>query len=127
MTASGTIAALATRLLCVFALVLVSFAHRAPAANAGDLPDLSAYTLPDGTVLSICIGGRSGDDGDQDTSGACEFCRIAGAVALPAAPADFERCGVWGHVLPPLPRELRVAGAAYPPAAPPRGPPHAFI
>ena len=74
-----------TRIMCVFALLLVSFAHRVAAPPPQADIDLSAYTLPDGTVPVICHSPSGTDDGGGSTvlSGDCEYCRLAGAAILP--------------------------------------------
>ncbi len=80
-----------TRLLCVFALLLVGFSHTVPAVSSKSTVDLSAYALPDGTLPVICHTPSGTDDGSSDPgfSGNCEFCRLGSAVIL-ATPQEFQ-------------------------------------
>jgi hypothetical protein len=76
------------RISCAFALVLVGFAHQAPAfANGAFIPDeLSEYVLPDGTAPVICTIGKaqpSHHNGKLHAHG-CEACRISASIVLPA-------------------------------------------
>ncbi len=103
--ALGTI----TRMLCVFALLFVSFAHRVPAASpqAASLQtdvDLSAYALPDGTLPVICHSPSQSDDGgDIIFFSDCEFCRLAGAATLPTSDHVWSRpCVSAGFPAPAL-------------------------
>ena len=113
-----------TRFLCVFALLLVSFAHRVPAAAPQPDVDLSAYALPDGTLPVICQSPSGRDDGSGSVIffSDCEFCRLAGAAILPSpahasapagASASIPTCTVRDPAVFPVHR----AGA------PTRGPP----
>ena len=79
--ALGTI----TRLLCVFALLFVGFAHRIHAASPQPDVDLSAYALPDGTLPVICHSPSGTDNGSGKAIflSDCEFCRLASAAILP--------------------------------------------
>jgi hypothetical protein len=107
------------RITCALALLLVAFAHR-PMAFAAVSFDVSAYTLPDGTIPDLCIPGNAGT-GEVHPTG-CEFCRLAGAVILPEPSPEFWRVLAAGERIAPLASAL-----AIPPLAaflhPVRGPP----
>lgn len=115
------------RLLVVVALALTAFAHRAAPDNAPPATDFLAYVLPDGTLPVLCLtetGDEDSKGGHHQGSAACEFCRIAGSIAvavppaLSGAPIDAAR--------PDTSRTLTTfigAEPAFWPAAPPQGPP----
>lgn len=90
MARSGNMAATWLRILCVFALVMLSFAHRPPQAIAAQPTpvELASLTLPDGTVPVIC---SSDEDGKAKPhahlSTPCEACRLSAAVLL-SEPAE---------------------------------------
>ena len=118
-------AAVMVRMLCVIALVCLSFAHRPALAAPLSPAELAAMTLPDGTIADICF-----SDGvvHGKTKGAfgrnCEACRIGAGLLLPR-PAD-----VAGHLIAfakvgdrPL-IEAAVHGHRFQPGAPPTAPPH---
>lgn len=113
--------------MVVVALALTAFAHRAAPAGAPPAADFLAYVLPDGTLPVLCLTETSDEDGRGDHhkgAAACEFCRIAGSIAvvlppaLSGAPIDAAR-----------PDNIRTLVAfvggdpAFWPAAPPQGPP----
>lgn len=109
------------RLACVFALVMVGFAHKPVPAYPAD-PRLPAYELPDGTYASLCI-----DDHGTKPHGAkdygCEACRLAGATLVPAPPSlDGIKIAFSGEVKV-FERRQRLARALYPPSSGPRAPP----
>ena len=71
------------RAAIVVSLLLVSFAHKPVALSAWQPFDLSAYELPDGSLPVICFGtGNGAPGGKAGRAEACEFCRIAGSIAL---------------------------------------------
>ena len=74
-----------TRMLCVFALLFVGFAHSLPAPSPQPDVDLSAYALPDGTLPVICHSPAGTEDGSGNAIffGDCEFCRLTSAAILP--------------------------------------------
>ncbi|MBB4576556.1 hypothetical protein [Rhizobium lentis] len=82
----------AVRTLCAVALLFVGFAHQVPALSAdAGVPNLTEYTLPDGTVPTLCV--RITDEaGKQHDTAAhfrgCEACRITASVLLPT-PTDL--------------------------------------
>ena len=96
-----------TRMLCVFALLFASFAHRVPAASSPATSpqtsvDLSAYALPDGTLPVICHSpSRTDDGGGTVFFSDCEFCRLAGAAILPVSDHAWSRpCAAAGFPAP---------------------------
>ncbi len=107
------------RITCALALLLVAFAHR-PVAFAAVPFDVSAYTLPDGTIPDLCVPGNSGS-GEVHPTG-CEFCRLAVAIILPEPSPEFWRVLAAGERIAPL-----ASAPAIPPLAaflhPVRGPP----
>lgn len=125
MTAIRRPAPLALRLLCVLALVMAAFAHR-PAAASADAPAPAAVQmLPGGAVAVICFG-ADGNGGGHRFVKACDFCLIAGAAGLPDAPCGIPAAPGAAADLP-TPPASGVRLSAFPPAAPPRGPPLASI
>lgn len=109
----------------MLALVMAAFAHRAPAASADAPAPAAVHVLPGGAIAVICFG-AGGDGGGHRLVKACDFCLIAGAAGLPDAP-----CGIAAApravVDIPSPKAIGVTLSAFPPAAPPRGPPLASI
>lgn len=77
------------RLVCALALLFVGFAHQPVAVSGLSPAEVALYTLPDGTLPDLCIGGDA--DGHHQQKHAakqdCEACRISAAVLLPQ-PAD---------------------------------------
>ncbi len=76
------------RISCAVALVLVGFAHQAPAFADGAFitDELSEYVLPDGTAPIICTvdtAQSTHHDSKIHTHG-CEACRISASTVLPA-------------------------------------------
>lgn len=102
--------------------MLAAFAHQPVAATVGDT-SVSQYTLPDGTVLSLCLYTPAGDNAALKTP--CEFCRIADV-------AFFSPPGATGFAIV-LPTETRAPAImarhllleVFEPATPLRGPPKA--
>lgn len=123
MARPATSWALMLRILCAVALLSVGLAHE-PVSAAPTLVDLAAYTLPDGTIPDICIDDMvDGKEKIHRPDGACEACRIGGAMLLPL-PAMSDG-------LPALVREAAARPRAGPvlsarherPGAAPRAPP----
>lgn len=80
------------RILCAFALFAIGFAHRVPAIETGVSPaEISAYTLPDGSLPDFChtvYHEEGGSHPDRHAlSPVCEVCRIVAGIMLPQ-PAD---------------------------------------
>jgi hypothetical protein len=110
------------RAVCALSLILVAFAHR-PALAYDAAAAAAAVVFPDGSVAANCLTGQDGDGNGSAGSGACEFCRIAGAIASPAPPDVFESCAVPVRAFFPLPDDDEVIREAFSANAPPRGPP----
>jgi hypothetical protein len=119
---------LAIRILSVFALIFVAFAHKPVDLNAPDSYLLAQYQLPDGSYPVLCIGDH-GSDPDQKghdrhfSNNGCEACRIASAFLCPAPAGSTRRRPAHRHG-----RRHRAAAAVlrhstYPPSAPPQAPP----
>ena len=108
------------RICCACAIILAALAHQ-PVALAEGGTKVSQYTLPDGTVLSLCLYTPAGDE--QTASPPCEFCRIAHGSNVTPPCATCSECTrhieVQTHriVAVDLPR------AIFQPATPLRGPP----
>ncbi|WJH41689.1 hypothetical protein N7E02_15485 [Aliirhizobium terrae] len=88
------------RLICALALIMIGFAHKPPASNhpVFNLAELAAYTLPDGTIPTLCITVTDDDHTDHHQhdghlAKGCEACRIAAAAALPS-PSDHAHAGI---------------------------------
>lgn len=108
------------RICCACAIVLAAFAHQ-PVALADGSTSVSQYTLPDGTVLSLCL--YSPADDEQTASPSCEFCRIAqGADVTPPCVGDLGIVEA-AEKQPARPVALHPRSAIFQPATPLRGPP----
>jgi len=121
MTNLGKTSSLALRLFCAMLLVVLGFAHRPLAAT---VPlDVSAYSLPDGSLPTICIPGDIDDKNGKAAGQHCDACRITSAAALPSPSCDS------AAIAPPVERVAfaftpeRFHRLNFPPNAPPRGPP----
>jgi hypothetical protein len=122
MRLSRTQSSIMLRIACALLLVVLGFSHRPMSASAAEAAELALYTLPDGTIASLCLVDQDGKPIKHVDRG-CEACRLASGIALPDAPtahADIVR------------RETAVAYVFaaerfhrlnFPPNAPPRGPP----
>jgi len=113
--------------LCICALVLTAFAHRAPAFAETQLVQTAAYVLPDGSRPTLCVTVADEVGGSHPVSHqyqSCEFCRIAGSVALPlpsgiAEPAQQPD----GSESRTMPVTAILVADGFRPGAPPHGPP----
>ncbi len=115
------------RICCALAIILAAFAHQPVIADENSTAasqsqyKTSQYTLPDGTVLSLCL--YTPADGEHRADPPCEFCRIAhGAnIAPPCAQCRAVKLPAKGQrqqiVASDLPQEI------FHPATPLRGPP----
>jgi len=84
--------------VCTLSVAFVFLAHQ-PAPPSSVSPDLSAYTLPDGSTPYICLAGDHSAPDDPAPSLHCEFCRLVSATALPEPVADIVlEAGAWLHV-----------------------------
>lgn len=115
----------AMRMFCALAVLLLGFAHQAPAAAAALTPaERAAFSLPDGSLPDLCMPGTPDDGSGKKISHShfCGACRVFWDL-LPA-PADAAHTIVrkTGAVLPPS-QPVASARAHLPPNASPRGPP----
>ena len=126
MRLKRTYASLPLRVLCVLALVIAAFAHRPAIGSVADTSDLVAYTFPDGTLPVLC-GGAADNPGKHAGGTSCEFCRIAGAVLMPAPPEDYAYCPSLAALEAVIVHDEPTRRRLFPPSAPPRGPPAEFV
>ncbi|MCI5078227.1 hypothetical protein [Oricola sp.] len=110
------------RAFCVLSLILAAFSHRPALARDTDAA-AQAFVFPDGSVATNCLTGGGDDGGHGGAPESCEFCRIAGSVAVPAPPAEFEYCTALARDWLPLPTRRPHARQALRVVAAPRGPP----
>jgi hypothetical protein len=79
------------RVLSALALLFLSFAHQ-PVFARQFAPAMAAnYVLPDGTIADICFGLDGVDDHKsphEALAPVCDYCRLAGSIALPTSPSD---------------------------------------
>ncbi len=112
-------------LVVLYALsaTVMGFAHHHAFANANAKPDMSAYTLPDGTVPVICFG--LGDGSDKAPPGKLTFCdaclAMAGANVPPPCPTVLAVDFGPGVVLMPVEQAAALARLIASPTS--RGPP----
>ncbi|MHC5231491.1 hypothetical protein [Brucella sp. LJL56] len=119
---------LAIRILSVFALMFVAFAHKPVDLNALDSYQLAQYKLPDGTYPVLCIGDHSSDPSQKDhdkhlSNTSCEACRISSAFLCPApagSSSAVPHIAMADGIVPPQPI---LRHSTYPPSAPPQAPP----
>ena len=116
----------ALRILCAVALLCVGFAHKPPVIGSATPPGIPAseiaqYTLPDGTVPTLCLP-TSGDDSHDHGSG-CEACRLTASIMLPPPPVTAgERIAMPIDAFVPV-RDEAFHRQLFPPNAAPRAPP----
>jgi hypothetical protein len=119
---------IALRIICVVALVSLSFAHRPVAlasttADTGLPTDISAFLLPDGTLPILCFSSDRNSEKGNAGSGSCEACRLSATTDIPQSPAIGERLVSPVLVTQNTPKAIVLQQASFPPAAPPRAPP----
>ncbi|WP_457580946.1 hypothetical protein [Ensifer canadensis] len=114
------------RMFCALAVLLLGFAHQAPAAATTlSATERAQFALPDGSLPDLCLPGAGDDDGGSNSlshSHFCGACRIFwGLLPAPADAADT----IVRKTENVLPRGQPVASARsqLPPNASPRGPP----
>ena len=113
--------------MCICALALTAFAHKAPASAEIVLAQPTAYALPDGSLPILCLTVEDGEGTSHPASHKyqpCEFCRIAGSVALSLPPviAGFQHRPDQSKS-PVMPVSAILVADGFQPAAPPQGPP----
>lgn len=128
MNLRGNKAAVLVRMLCMLALVFLSFAHKPVVAAPLSPAELAAITLPDGTIADLCInGGVDHGKFKQGLGPGCEACRISAAALLPV-PTDIGGRLIAFRIVGDRPLiEAVVTGQRYEPGAPPTAPPHLSI
>lgn len=101
-------------------MALLPLAHRATDLRT---PDLSAYTLPDGSTPVLCTPGKKSDTNTRHRSWVCDACRLTSAPGLVALPSALHTAGPWK--IPKLISAVQVVPTArlWLSAARPRGPP----
>lgn len=110
------------RFACVFALVMIGFAHTPASAYPNDALAF-AYQLPDGTFAPLCQDDHDSSKPHAVKDTGCEACRLAAAILLPA-PADVAHIEVFlSEEVKVFERRQRTGRALYPPNTGPRAPP----
>ncbi|OCP16044.1 hypothetical protein BC361_04805 [Ensifer sp. LC54] len=114
------------RLFCALAVLLLGFAHQAPAAAAAlSATERAQFALPDGSLPDLCLPGAGGDDSSGKPlshSHFCGACRIFWVVLPTPADAAHTIVRKTKMVLPPG-QPIASARSQLPPNASPRGPP----
>jgi hypothetical protein len=123
MRRTATSWAICLRMLCAVALVFIGLSYKPVSAAVSTIPDLAAYTLPDGTMPDLCLNDMV-DGKEKHVAGTgCEACRIGNAMLLPV-PSDLVGVVLPYRFVAALPLVEAVASRAYErPGAPPRAPP----
>lgn len=109
------------RLICVIALVMVGFAHQ-PTAMAAPGNSLPVYTLPDGSVATLCVPGEDAPQ-KQAGRGMCVACCLVNTALLPSPPSIGGLAVLHSTAVKVFVRAHRIAEALYPPSSGPRAPP----
>ncbi len=127
MTAAGSGKTVLLRILCVVALVCLAFVHQPPEPVQAGLADadLSLYTLPDGTVPTLCLPDEDGSEKQEShwLGTGCEVCRLSASILLPE-PVDQSGVPAFRQIAVHFP--LSYAGSHRRLVSPnilPRGPP----
>lgn len=118
-TLTGLAAAL--RIISVFALVMIGFAHKPVFAYPTDAAS-SQYQLPDGTYASLCIDDHHNNQNAGKDLG-CEACRLAGGVVLPTPVDQHGVALILSEEVKVFERRQRLSRSLYPPSSGPRAPP----
>jgi hypothetical protein len=114
------------RFLSALSLIFVAFAHQPLDVSGPDIPDASAYALPDGTIPVICVT-LPGDKSDAHIGHGlpCGACLVAASILVPT-PAEVPGPSVEpGPAVVYASADLRIERSAFPPSAPPQAPPFA--
>ncbi|NRQ14749.1 hypothetical protein [Ensifer sesbaniae] len=117
---------IAVRLIAVFALVFLTFAHKPLSAKTLTPAEIAAYQLPDGTLAEICFG-MDGVDHQRgkgrSMAPVCEACRLSGAILLPVPPVENVRADTGTWLVSPILTENDAAHQRLRLLPPSRGPP----
>ncbi|MEH6726860.1 MAG: hypothetical protein V7703_11930 [Hyphomicrobiales bacterium] len=108
------------RICCACAIILAAFAHQ-PVALAEGGTKVAQSTLPDGTVISLCLYTPAGDD--KSASPPCEFCRIAHGADVTSPCATCSVSTRFVEIQRPEGVAVDLPRAVFQPATPLRGPP----
>ncbi|MGF6177144.1 hypothetical protein [Ensifer sp. 4252] len=114
------------RMFCALAVLLLGFAHQAPAAATTlSSTERAQFALPDGSLPDLCLPGAGDDDGSGKPLSHSHFCGACRVFwALLAAPADAADTIVRKtEMLLPPEQPVASARSQLPPNASPRGPP----
>lgn len=122
MARNHTSMSIALRLFCAALLIALGFAHRPMAAPAMPM-DMTAYMLPDGTIPTLCLADHADGKSDKDMAPRCEACRVSSAVVLPMPSCEASAVAPAAERLAFVATPERFHRLAFPPSAPPRGPP----
>ena len=113
---------IALRLFCAALLIALGFAHRPMTASAMPM-DMAAYMLPDGTIPTLCLPEHADSKSDKDMAPRCEACRISSAAVLPMPSCEASAITLATERVAFVAAPERFHRLAFPPNAPPRGPP----
>lgn len=122
MTRNRPTIGFALRLFCAALLIALGFAHRPMAAPAVPM-DMTAYMLPDGTIPTLCLADHDADMPAKDMAPRCEACRISSAAVLPMPSCEASAIAPATERVAFVAAPERFHRLAFPPNAPPRGPP----
>lgn len=119
------------RFLCVFALVMVGFAHKVPTLiGKSAATEVAQYILPDGSVPTLCItlaNDHVNHDGKgpnhHQISSVCEACRLAASTVLPQQADDTGQPTRFYEKAVHLALDATPVRRLFPPNAAPRAPP----
>ncbi len=117
---------IAVRLIAVFALVFLTFAHKPLIAKTLTPAEIAAYQLPDGSIAEICFGMNGVDHQSgkgQSMAPVCEACRLSGSILLPVPPTESVRAGAGEWQLSPVLAENATPHQHLRLLPPSRGPP----
>lgn len=122
MTSNRKTSGIALRILCAMLLVFLGFAHKPFSSAAAQDMVLASYVLPDGTTASLCMPDQDGKQGKHVDHG-CEACRISSNIVVPVPSADAEPAVLAVTTVAFVLTPEAFHRLAFPPNAPPRGPP----
>lgn len=106
--------------LYALSMALLPLAHRATDLRP---PDLSAYTLPDGSIPVLCTTDKKTDTNTRHRSWVCDACRLTAAPGLVAPQSVVHAPELWKITKLPSTVQEVPAASLWAAAAQPRGPP----